>query len=224
MKLSTSPLLFVALFMGFGGFAGCNGGDPPVKPPVKPNVPPRAEGGEIKPRFTIDCGLMDVWDKKKTGPIFMSVSPDGKFLMTMSQSSKENLQVWDLGTKTKVHGIRNDIGTMYAPIAIAADSKTAAYVQLRPKGAIILFDLVTGRRIQTMPGDWLIDSFVRGLHFSPDGSLIVLGCKQEIVFWDTATGKQKFTWKEPSTVRALSPFFENGSKIACLNGAGRIDI
>ena len=220
MTFSNSTWRFVALLMGYGTLTGCGGRE---APPPNPIEGPKPQAAEIKPRFTIDCGLMDVWDMKKTGPIFMSVSPNGKLLMTMSQSSRENVQVWDLSTQTKVHAIRNDIGTMNAPIAVAADSKAAAYVQFRPTGAVVLFDLSSGKQTRTIE-DRRITSFVRGLHFSPDGSLIVLGCKQEIVCWETATGKQKFSWQEPSTVRALSPFFANGSKIGCLNGSGGIDI
>src|SRR5262249_42860833 len=89
------------------------------------------------PRFTIETGLMDPWDMKKAGPTQMVVSPDGKYLLTLAMSSRENVQVWDLGTKQKLHGIRNDIGTMHAHVAIAPDSRTAAYVQLRPKAGIV---------------------------------------------------------------------------------------
>jgi WD40 repeat protein len=149
----------------------------------------------------------------------MAVSPDGKYLLTLAMSSRENVQVWDLATRQKVHGIDNKIGTMHAHIAIAPDSRTAAYVQLLPDSAIILFDLVTGERKRTIPDKdrRIINSHSpwRSMHFSPDGSVIVYGGKQ-IAGWDTATGNVKFAWPTPS--ESLSPFFDNGTKFANLDG------
>src|SRR5947209_7752889 len=136
------PLL-VALVPLLGCLVACAGGVVTFGPPPKGGG---TQGPVLTPRFTLDTGLMDPWNMKKTGPTQMLVSPDGKYLLTLAMSSKENVQVWDLATKQKLHAIDNDIGTMHAHIAIANDSRTAAYVQLRPSSAIVLFDLVTGQR------------------------------------------------------------------------------
>src|SRR5262249_42386694 len=62
------------------------------------------------------------------------------------------------------------------------------------------------------------------LFFTPDAKLIAWGNKSEIAFYDTATGKVKRSLSEPLRVQCLSPFFDNGTKIACLNMGGQIHI
>jgi WD40 repeat protein len=180
---------------------------------------PDAAEPVFQPSFTIETGLMDPWDMKKAGPTHMVVSPDGKFLLTLAMANKENVQVWDLATRQKLHAFRNDIGTMHAHIAIADDSRTAAYVQLHPKSGIVIFDLVTGKEKRTILDErrQIIFSVSphRSLHFSPDGSRIVFGSKQQIVGWDTATGNVKFVWGGGS--ECLTSFFDGGTKIANLD-------
>jgi WD40 repeat protein len=200
------------------GLLAC-GGRIPVPLPK-----PAAVAPVVEPSFTLETGLMDCWNKKTDGPSHIIVSPDGKYLLTLAMSFKENVQVWDLTTRQKLYGIDNNIGTMHAHIAIAGDSKTAAYVQLLPKQGLVIFDLPSGKtkcritdekdRIFTSHSPW------RSLHFSPDGSRIIFGGKA-IYVWDTATGDLKSTWLGDS--ECLSPFFDGGSKIANYGG-GRIHI
>jgi WD40 repeat protein len=172
----------------------------------------------------METGLMDVWGQKKTGPTQMAISRDGKYLLTLAMANKDNVQVWDLGTKQKVHGIKTDIGTMHGHIAIADDSKTAAYVQLRPKGAVILFDLVTGNRIRTIDDDRIVStSPQRMMFFTPGGTQIALGNKDQILIWETATGKLKASWSAPG-VDCLTPFFANGTRIASSDRSGNVYI
>src|SRR5262249_52930604 len=69
-----------------------------------------------------------------------------------------------------------------------------------------------------------LSSFVKGLTFSPRGDLLVLACREHIIGWDPATGDERFTWKDDAEVRALSPFFEDGKKIASFNERGVIRV
>jgi WD40 repeat protein len=212
MNVSNRLLLLLVLVPFLGILIACGG---PL-PPKSTNSPPSAER-DYQPRFVIETGLMDPWDQKKTGPTHMAVSPDGKYLLTLAMSSKENVQVWDLATRKKLHAFRNDIGTMHAHIAIADDSRTAAYVQLRPTAGIVIFDLVTGETKQTITdkNGQYINSFSpwKSMHFAPGGGVLVYGGKH-IVGWDTATGKMKFIWGGSS--HCLTPFFDNGTKVANL--------
>jgi WD40 repeat protein len=208
MTLSRRFLLGVAIPL-LAGLLACGGRFRPV-PPAKPVV---------QPSFTLETGLMDCWNKNTDGPTHMIVSPDGKYLLTLAMSSKENVQVWDLGTRQKLYAIDNHIGTMHAHIAISDDSKTAAYVQLLPKQALVLFDLPSGKTIRTIADEkeriFTSHSPWRSLYFTPDGSYIIFGGKQ-IVGFDTATGAVKYTWAGES--ECLSPFFDGGRKIANLSG------
>jgi WD40 repeat protein len=216
---ASNQRLLVTLVPLIGILVACGG----VKftPPPPPKNPGPAQP-DAQPSFTIETGLMDPWGMKKSGPKHLVVSPDGKYLLTLAAANKENVQVWDLPARRKLHGIDNDIGTMHAHVAIAPDSRTAAYVQLRPEPGIVLFDLVTGERKRTIldKDGRIINSHSpwRSMHFSPDGSLLVYGGKQ-IAGWDTATGTVKFTWNARS--ECLTPFFDNGTKIANLDG-GRV--
>ncbi len=222
MTISNRHLLAVLVPL-LGCLVASGGGGANFPPKPSPNGPPPAEP-VFQPRFTIETGLMDAWGLKKTGPKHVVVSPDGKYLLTLAMSNKENVQVWDLATHQKLHAFRNDIGTMHAHVAIADDSRTAAYVQLRPKAGIVLFDLVTGKEKRTILDErgQIINSHSphRSLVFSPGGKLIVYGGKQ-IAGWDTATGKIKMG--QGDRAECLTPFFENGTRFATLR-AGQIQV
>jgi WD40 repeat protein len=218
MTISNRRLL-VLLVPLLGILVSCGGIGPKPQPNPSPKNP-QGPQSDIQPAFTIETGLMDPWNMKKAGPTHMLVSPDGKYLLTLAMSSKENVQVWDLATHRKLHAIDNDIGTMHAHIAIADDSRTAAYVQLRPKSGIVLFDLVTGKPKRTILDERrqiiFSNSPWSSMHFSPGGGLIVYGGKNIIAGWDTATGRMKSMWNGGS--QCLTPFFENGTRIANLDG------
>src|SRR5262249_46239619 len=87
----------------------------------------------------------------------------------------------------------------------------------------VIFDMITGDRRHTIFDDNNLTSSSpwRCMHFSPDGSRLVLAGRSAIVFWNTATGTIDKTW--PVRTYCLSRFFDNGARIASSDG-GRIDI
>src|SRR5262245_56672116 len=100
MQLSRAQRLAFVLFAVFGcliacGNCGLNFPPPPVNNGLPPDPPP------LQPALIIDCGLKDVWDKGPVAPIQMEISPDGKRLLCISHSNKDNIQVWNLDTHQK---------------------------------------------------------------------------------------------------------------------------
>jgi WD40 repeat protein len=204
---------FAAILLLLAVAAGCD-----IK--IEVNQPKGGGGGErkVEPLFSIEPGLKDAWGNKPEGPTDMLVSPDGKYLLTLTMTDTENVQVWDLAARKKLHGLRNDIGTMHAHIAIAADSKTAAFVQLRPAGGIVILDLPSGKPRRTIPDERgeIINSFSPhpSLQFAPDGRTIVYGGKK-LAAWDVETGAVRFSLAGP--VKCVTPFFADGTRFATLS-------
>src|SRR5262249_45042846 len=162
-----------------------------------------------------------------TGPTAMAISPDGKYLLVMGLAKTANVQVWDLDKQQKLHQYDDESGTTRLPVAIAPDGKTGAYFRLlkNNKPGIVLIDLVSGQEIRVIEDrNRRLHSAVRNLRFSPRGDLLVLANNQEIVGFDPTTGRGRFTWLDFAKINALSPFFEDGKKIASLNEQATIKV
>jgi WD40 repeat protein len=207
------PLAILVPLLGCGGSGGSGATGSGPNPQ---GTAGRGESG--KPRFTIDSGLLDYWGMKKAGPREMALSPDGKLLLLIAQSKDNQVQVWDLEKRQKLHALTNDIGTMNMPIAVSPDGRTGAYVQLRPDAQVVLFDVASGKEARVIKDQKRrLDSTARSLRFSPRDDLLVLAWRDEIVGWHPATGNERFSWKNGAGLSALSTFFEDGKKITSLD-------
>src|SRR5262245_1251634 len=83
---------------------------------------PPGQGGSTEPSFILDIGMTDHWGKKKDGALTLAPSPDGKYLLAMSHSQANNLQVWDLQQKKRLHQATADCGTMAVLAATSPDN------------------------------------------------------------------------------------------------------
>jgi WD40 repeat protein len=221
----SNTLLFVAMIVSLFGLSGCgnpSGGGGGSEPGPQGSKGP---GSPVKPQFVIDTGLMDVWGKKKTGPREMAITPDGKLLLFIAQSKNNQVQVWDLVKRQKLHAFTNDIGTMNMPVAISPDGRTGAYVHLRPDQKIVLIDLVSGKETRVIKDKKRrLNSSATSMRFSPRGDLLVVIGGDEIIGWDPVTGKERFTWQNGARLNVLSTFFDDGKKIASLDESAAIKI
>jgi WD40 repeat protein len=184
-----------------------------------------APGNEIKPTFTADVAMKDVWDKEKTGPFRLAISPTGKYLLLMGHAKKANVQVWDLDKFERLHGFDDENGTMNMPIAVAPDGETGVYVGLRISQGIAVVSLKTGKILRVIKDKKdRFSSFTKGLHFSPKGDLLITAVDRDILTFDVKTGNPGVEWLDDAKVRALSNFFDDGKKIASVNENGNIHI
>ena len=180
---------------------------------------------EIKPQFTLDTKMLDVWGKEKVGPYQMAVSPTGKYLMFIGHSKTANVQVWDLDKKVRLHAFDDENGTMNMPIAVSPDGETGAYVGLRVSEGIAVVSLKEGKKLRVIKDKKdRFSSYCRCLRYSPKGDLLILAVGRDILTFDPKTGNPGPEWQEASKVQALSNFFEDGKKIASINEAGDINI
>ena len=80
------------------------------------------------------------------------------------------------------------------------------------QGLIRVYDLASGRQVQTMPGP---ASWTTCLAYSPDGKRLAAGCADENVkLYDTATGQEVFTFTGHFDRAIGVAFSPDGSRLA----------
>lgn len=102
----------------------------------------------------------------------LKISNDGTKLVA---AVRNFVKSWDLSTLQEIRSIKGpklDINT----IAISPDNRTVATAN--KEGTIMLFDLVTGRKIRTLQGH---QGWVLSLDFSPDGKYLYSGAEDKLI-------------------------------------------
>ena len=102
----------------------------------------------------------------------LAISNDGTKLVA---AVRNFVKIWDLSTLQEIRSIKGprlDINM----IAISPNNRTVATAN--KEGTIMLFDLVTGRKITTLQGH---QGWVLSLDFSPDGKYLYSGAEDKIV-------------------------------------------
>ncbi|MDJ0510962.1 MAG: WD40 repeat domain-containing protein [Crocosphaera sp.] len=102
----------------------------------------------------------------------LKISNDGTQLVA---AVRNFVKSWDLSTLQEIRSIKGprlDINM----IAISPDNRTVATAN--KEGTIMLFDLVTGRQINTLQGH---QGWVLCLEFSPDGKYLYSGAEDKII-------------------------------------------
>ncbi len=102
----------------------------------------------------------------------LEISDDGTKLVA---AVRNLVKSWDVNTLQEIRSIKGprlDINS----IAISPDNRTVATAN--KEGTIMLFDVVTGRRISTLEGH---SGWVLSLSFSPDGQYLYSGAEDKMV-------------------------------------------
>jgi WD40 repeat protein len=154
----------------------------------------------------------------------MAVSADGKILVGQVSGGAGQLQIWDLDKRKRLHAFKNPDGTTL-PVALSPDAKVAAYATMNRWNNIVLRDVATGKELrQLSKKDRPLSDAFRGLAFSSDGGLIIVGSDNEILGWDPRSGEPRFSWKVDGKIFAMSEPFHDGKHVACGFEKGRVAI
>ena len=78
---------------------------------------------------------------------------------------------------------------------------------------IQIWDANTGKRLHSLKVEWQLD---RSIAFSPDDKTLVSQHRQEIILWDTATGKQRKTILLPTRDYAADFAFSSDGKLLAI--------
>jgi RNA polymerase sigma factor (sigma-70 family) len=197
----------VALAAGLGGTGRApeprHHADPPRPPEdARPQARIDALGDPLPDEAVARLGTTRF--RQGTRVIALSFSPDGKKLATASQDCVANL--WDATTGLELFRFgRPDQYLLVYNVAISPDGKTLA--SAHGDGILSLWDGATGKELRQLKG---CTSDLRGLAFSPDGSLLYASesAPGPVRCWETATGKEvrQFPGREQgSGWIALSP-------------------
>ncbi|HEX8114393.1 MAG TPA: protein kinase [Kofleriaceae bacterium] len=127
----------------------------------------------------------------------ISISPDGKTVMTAGMH--DLVQVWDLATGRRLHGL--SLGGEVAAAAFAPDGHAIAIGG--QGGEVVLWSPISDAR--TRLGK--LDSGALSVAFSPDGQLVIAASLHAVAAWDVTALRQ--VWSMPSaqavTFLAVAP-------------------
>jgi WD40 repeat protein len=119
----------------------------------------------------------------------VAVSPDGSLVATGAGES--GVRLYDARTGARLRAIGSSWdqkGAGSRGVAFSPDGRTLAAAGFSSDKVVGIFDVQTGRRVQTLAGhtEWEIDAVA----FSPDGKLFAsTGVDKQILVWELATGK-----------------------------------
>ena len=134
-------------------------------------------------------------------PRFVSISPDGKSLVSWSDAA--SFYLWDISTGTSKQVITEHLSCPHFPqSSLSADGK----ILVSSDGLILrdnfyLSDITTGKQIKIYDGH---SSLIRDAELNPDGTILAT-CSEDktIGFWDVTTGKKL------KTIRTKEGYFTN---------------
>jgi WD40 repeat protein/tRNA A-37 threonylcarbamoyl transferase component Bud32 len=136
----------------------------------------------------------------------VAFSPDGK---TLAAASAGVIELWDLGSRAKVHDLRAHQSFVY-DVAFSPDGRilaTGGY-----DGIIKLWDPKTGEAVMTLYGH---TSKVEGLDFSPDGKRLASSSEDMSVrLWDPKSGRELASFRGHTSFANGVAFSPDGRMLA----------
>ncbi len=148
----------------------------------------------------------------------ISISPDGKYIVSGSKDKK--IQLWETSTGK---GIKTFRGKWYnPPVTSVSFSPDGMYIVSGDEsGTVALWDVNTGKEIKTFKGR----GFIKSVRFSHDGMYIAaLNSDGTIKLWDVNTGKEIKTFGENNDFITSISFSPDGMYIVSGGIDGTIEI
>ncbi|MHC4257792.1 MAG: protein kinase domain-containing protein [Planctomycetota bacterium] len=151
----------------------------------------------------------------------VSLSPDGKRLISVSMDDYKTLKIWDSSTGEELMSMHGNESPVYS-VNFSPDGKRI--VSGDNKGMIKVWDAVTGEELMTLSGH--ADS-PWGIKFGPGGKRIVSAASGDegmIKVWDAETGEELMTLGEHKAWIFSLAFSPDGNKIASASGDKSVKI
>jgi WD40 repeat protein len=136
----------------------------------------------------------------------VAFSPDGAFIASIADIRDPLVVIWDIETGESLHKLALDEGHLPFSIAFSPDSSTLAIGRI--PGAVELWDVVTGERLNTLTG---LSLEVASIAWSPDGEIIAASAARllsstavrpnpslAIAAWDVTSGELLYARENPS--------------------------
>jgi WD40 repeat protein len=134
------------------------------------------------------------------------VLPDGKSLVSNNYHGDRAINVWDLASGTVLR--RFEGSYEYQQIALSRDGRIVAAGRL---GLIRVLDIASGRELRRFAGH---PKGVRGLAFSPDGSIVASGgYDAKICLWEVKSGRATASFRIGLPEASLLSFSPDGSTL-----------
>jgi WD40 repeat protein/DNA-binding SARP family transcriptional activator len=168
-------------------------------------------------------GLAKVWDAETgeelltlaghtAGLHSLTYSPDGRYIVTTSDSPDTTVKVWDAESGEEVHSFGPNPGRAVG-LALSEDGRLLAAGG--HNGFINVWDMMTGKLLVTMTGQ---STTIGSLAFLPDGERLISGSGESTSIWDLATGAELVKLvPQPSWQIALS---QDGRRVFVGTGEG----
>lgn len=129
-------------------------------------------------------------------------SADGRLLASLSRD--RTVRLWESATGREIRQFR-EADCEYYSIAFAPDGRLLAAAGGDPlqggNTAIRLWDTATGKEVRRLEGH---QQPAYTLAFSPDGTTLVSVSCNQVIRWDTASGRQLSQWKELRSTASLA--------------------
>jgi WD40 repeat protein/serine/threonine protein kinase len=148
-------------------------------------------------------GLRDIWRVRQlsgTGSL-AGITPDGRWAVATSDDAL-SLRVWDLANGTPLRALRppDSGGGPLCSIVIAPDGRTV--IAGRLGGAVLQWDLGTGRHLRTIHAKHATNERVH-LSVTPDGGRLLTGIGNAVQLWDLDIGRCLVTHVHMLSDRAI---------------------
>ena len=124
------------------------------------------------------------FDGRVAGLAFLA---DGEYLLAIGGGG--TLKVWNLANGKQLSAVEGSGGNLIGFAVASGGSRVA----VRQAGLVTVFELPGGRRIAEIETDRFVNlSAYQSLDLSPDGTLLAIAPKDEVVIWDLEQREERF--------------------------------
>lgn len=132
------------------------------------------------------------------GIFSIAYSPDGRLLVTGSNSN--GINIWEASTGKKIKNFLKAKDQYYTHVKFTPDGK---YILANHDKTVVMVELATGKVVRTFSGP---EDFINSLDISRDGKFLVTGSSDKsIIIFDVASGK---------VIKQIKPLPENINDVA----------
>jgi WD40 repeat protein len=139
------------------------------------------------------------------------LSGDGSVLAALLEAgSSRRMDAWRTQTGQPIFTLEN-LGESVQTILL---SHTAQILAVSEKASVTLWDIASGKRVETLAGFW-------ASAMSPDGAILVDGTKAGVTLRDADSGQEAGSWADGADQNIMQPVFSpDGKRVAAVGQVG----